>query len=66
MKRCVCVHSRVDHHTVAMSVPLIGRKPEPLYPLPAASYGNIATQHPTATLDQQACWCGCTLMEVDT
>jgi hypothetical protein len=59
---CVCGHSRVDHRTVAMSVPLIGRKPEPLYPLPAAA-GGIAMTYATSTLEQQACWCGCTLFE---
>ena len=61
--RCVCGHPEGDHRTTAMSVPLHARDPEPLYPLPAAAYGNIATRHPTASYDQQQCWCGCCAFE---
>ena len=60
--RCVCGHPRADHRTVQMSVPLTPQTV--IYPLPAG-VGTIATGHPTATYDQQACHCGCTIWTPD-
>ena len=56
--RCVCGHPRIDHRDTVMSVPLVGlERYMPTGP------PQIATTHPTATYDQQACWRGCTLYE---
>lgn len=59
---CACGHPRVDHRDTVMSVPLVAQTP--LYPLPTGVLNNgIHRVHPTATYDQQQCWCGCTLFE---
>lgn len=56
MSRCVCGHSRDEHQTVIMSIPLTPRTP--LYEL-GSEFNSIARTSPNATYLREECWCGC-------